>query len=1149
MSAARNLVLQLLITGKDLASAPIRGIVASVKFLDSEISVVAGKIRSAFSGLFGGGVDSAIDFEAALARVKAKSGASEEELAKLKKAALEWARNIGLGADGAIKAAQALEFLTGAGLSADQAISALGPTLRVAKNEQISAEIAAKALTDTMAVMGLQYDEAARAGDVLQKSADLTSTSVSALAEAIRNGGGAAVKSGLTFEQTVTILTAFAKAGIQGSEAGTALAAVLGDITDPASKARQELAKFGESTGDVSAFIGKLVELGPRGIQVVRAFSDTAGPGLAALLKTGTAGLQEYGRAIEKDAVGGLEKASNTIDTTTRGALDRLASAWAQIKITLAGPLLKPIADGAELLGKKLGELESSGVLQQIGEGISKLYVDAGRYVEDFLKKVDWGKLKTEAGNAIAYVRTALDETIGGVQGKIQTVSDWTTTVFSPLTQAVDGYRLAWAVANKDQAEAARLQAQIEARTAAIGRALAGTSGATREYGQQTGQAAQSTEALQTAAQDTAAKIGALGEALKAQQAEVDRLAAANAKGQASSEEYGAAVIELWGLQAQLKAAQQDAAAGQERVNNATEQAVPATERHAEALKKTWAEIDAASIAALNYQENLSEVDRQIKAASTNAGDWREGLKLTGVQMFGLKETAAALADKLALVEEAQRRGLATDKDVQPVKKAAADAQDRYNKALDAYVVQQERALAAVQRANDLDQKSYDLKIQKKQAEADLARIKGDLVAAEKAEAEITDLLIEQAEKNAANKQKEIDAYRENIEAVRQKLLADGELSAADQDQLAIMDDKLKALDLEKQSLKETAESVSDKADAEKKLAAAARAAAEDQTRAIAAAKDRAEQLQAQGEAVTGTLNGWLDRLKALSPAAVQAFETQQKFAQSTADTADAGQKAAEALDALGQTMTHLGGTGFARQMNETAAGAQRVEATFWGQAEAAERVTAQLATLAETGAGNFGALIDEATAAKASFDLLDQSRLDNLQSAIDAANSKLREMQDEAQSAADRIAELNAEIAAEKGDTAAADKLKLELEQKQALAEIDAKLAEAQRAQNRDLIALYEEQKRKLQELYDLRERNLEQDQRQQKQQTENSRGGTSSGGGGSSGSSGSSAGAAKVYQLNLVGAGGKTLTATTDSDPNEFLDALEAAKNRSLR
>ena len=77
----------------------------------------------------------------------------------------------------------------------------------------------------------------------------------------------------------------------------------------------------------------------------------------------------------------------------------------------------------------------------------------------------------------------------------------------------------------------------------------------------------------------------------------------------------------------------------------------------------------------------------------------------------------------------------------------------------------------------------------------------------------------------------------------------------------------------------------------------------------------------------------------------------------------------------------------------------------------------------------------------------------------IDEAKQKLQELQDEANAARDRLSELNAELAREQGDTDTADQLELELAKRQALAEVEANLAKARAANNRDLIALYEAQ------------------------------------------------------------------------------------------
>ena len=188
------------------------------------------------------------------------------------------------------------------------------------------------------------------------------------------------------------------------------------------------------------------------------------------------------------------------------------------------------------------------------------------------------------------------------------------------------------------------------------------------------------------------------------------------------------------------------------------------------------------------------------------------------------------------------------------------------------------------------------------------------------------------------------------------------------------------------------------------------------------------------------------------------------------------------------------------------AAGASAKKA-YYEQKLAAEELEAQIVKAGDSGSAALGNLDstlkylnDTTQASISSFALLNQQDLDQLRSALDEATKKLKDMQEEAQSAQDRIAELNAEIAREKGDTAAADRLKLELEQRQALAEIEANLAKARNEQNAELIRLYEEQKRKLQELYDLKERNLEQDIKTQQQEANAAKTANATSGGSSS-------------------------------------------------
>ena len=235
-------------------------------------------------------------------------------------------------------------------------------------------------------------------------------------------------------------------------------------------------------------------------------------------------------------------------------------------------------------------------------------------------------------------------------------------------------------------------------------------------------------------------------------------------------------------------------------------------------------------------------------------------------------------------------------------------------------------------------------------------------------------------------------------------------------------------------------------------------------------------------------------------------------------------------------------GNGFTSWEASIEMAAGKAKKAFYEQAIQAERLRATISDMTDSGRIDVGQLAEATRAAKDDFGLLDDQDLSNLRSAISDAQQRMKALQEETITAKDRVSELNAEIAREKGDTAAADALDLQLEKQQKLAEVENNLAQARLENNRELIALYESQRSKLQELYDLKSRNLEKEQQQTKTETTSTTTTSSSGG------TTSSAAPSKTYQLNLVGDSGQTLTATTNTDPTAFLDALTAAKKRSL-
>jgi chromosome segregation ATPase len=310
------------------------------------------------------------------------------------------------------------------------------------------------------------------------------------------------------------------------------------------------------------------------------------------------------------------------------------------------------------------------------------------------------------------------------------------------------------------------------------------------------------------------------------------------------------------------------------------------------------------------------------------------------------------------------------------------------------------------------------------------------------------------------------------------------------------------------------------------------------------AAKQRESELKAQGSWVSSIINGWTQRLGDLSEASEETFRK-------VALDADATRKsiagATDATNLMRIATQNLAAGGIIRWANELAIQALRIELSFKGQAQSADRLSESLEKVAEKGGVTAGAmqqLVRQAEAAKISFSLLDQERLDRLQDAIDGANDKLREMQEETQSAKDRLQELNAELAEARGEDQKAKELRQQLDYQQALADIEAQRQEAELSGNRELLAILAKQQQVLEQINRTKIANIEADAAEQAQ----SRSNTTTTPTNNVTTPINRAGGGKTYNLNLVGLRGQTLSATADTDPSAFLTALEDAQRRGM-
>ena len=218
----------------------------------SQIQAAAG---AALAASVGGVVATYARFDQQLSKVRAVSGASGDAMKALSDAALQAGKDTVFSAS---EAAQAEAELAKVGLNASQIIGgALNGALNLAAAGSITLADAAVAAGQTMKTFELGAKDVPAIADALAAGANKSAADVQDLTMALSQGGLVAHQTGMTMQQTIGVLSAFADNALMGSDAGTALKNMLIRLTAPTGKAAQDLAKLGISVYDANGqFVG-----------------------------------------------------------------------------------------------------------------------------------------------------------------------------------------------------------------------------------------------------------------------------------------------------------------------------------------------------------------------------------------------------------------------------------------------------------------------------------------------------------------------------------------------------------------------------------------------------------------------------------------------------------------------------------------------------------------------------------------------------------------------------------------------------------------------------------------------------------------------------------------------------------------------------
>lgn len=310
-------------------------------------NLAADAIRAAIDGiknLAGNVLELGQNFTSTMSEVQAISGATGDELETLEACAREFGATTTFSAS---EAAEALKYMALAGWDVDQSTSALGGVLNLAAASGMELGAASDMVTDYLSAFGMEADQAAYFADMLASAQSSSNTTAEALGEAYKNCAANLNAAGQDVETVTSLLEGMANQGYKGSEAGTALAAIMRDITNAMDDGQIKIGDTSVAVMDAQGNFRDLTDIlteveaatngmgdAERAVALSSTFTADSTKGLNLILNEGMENIAGYEESL-RGASGAAEEMAATMNDNLTGDLAQMNSAWEELGLKI----------------------------------------------------------------------------------------------------------------------------------------------------------------------------------------------------------------------------------------------------------------------------------------------------------------------------------------------------------------------------------------------------------------------------------------------------------------------------------------------------------------------------------------------------------------------------------------------------------------------------------------------------------------------------------------------------------------------------------------------------------------------------------------------------------------------------------------------
>lgn len=184
------------------------------------------------------------DFESGMSTVSAISGAAGDDLEALTEKAKEMGAKTKFSAT---EASEAFQYMAMAGWKTADMLDGIEGIMNLAAASGENLADVSDIVTDALTAFGLSASDSAHFADVLAKASSSSNTNVGLMGETFKYVAPVAGAMGYSIEDTAVAIGLMANAGIKGSQAGTALRAMLSRLANPTDEVAGAMQELGIS--------------------------------------------------------------------------------------------------------------------------------------------------------------------------------------------------------------------------------------------------------------------------------------------------------------------------------------------------------------------------------------------------------------------------------------------------------------------------------------------------------------------------------------------------------------------------------------------------------------------------------------------------------------------------------------------------------------------------------------------------------------------------------------------------------------------------------------------------------------------------------------------------------------------------------------